>query len=296
MKWVKRLLLLVVFLAVLAGALAGVGWWLSRGTPDWYTRGRSNPREMAAAAHRAEQQVNRTLSWAADQQAHADSVRAGLPASTQPAHTFEISLTQDELNGFFQKWDSTFGWATRYDSYLSDPQIIVRDGQLILAATVRDMGSVVSIEFSPQLEDGKLKMPVERVLAGRLPLPQTFWEKYRVMLESKIGQKLPAWKAGAQIRSDGTANGDTVAVAMSELLLDSLQDRPAPAVLFLPYDVRSSHRSLPVKLTQLKILDNTLTLSLEPMPPAERQALLDSIRRSDNDRLAARESGTAAAE
>lgn len=296
MKWLKRLLLLVVFLGVLAGSLYGVAWWLSHGTPDWYARGRSDPKQMAAAAHRAEQQVNRTLSWAADQQAHADSVRAGLPASTQPARTFEISLTQDELNGFFQKWDSTFGWAHHYDSYLSDPQIIVRDGQLILAATVKAKGWVVSINFSPRLEDGKLKMPVERVRAGRLPLPQAFWETYRVRLESKLGQKLPAWKARAQIRSDGTANGDTVAAAMSELLLDSLQDRAAPAVLFLPYDVRSSRRSLPVKLTQLRIVDNTLTLSLEPMPVAERTALLDSIRRTDEDRLAARDMGSASAQ
>lgn len=286
MKWVKRLLLVVVFFAVFCGIIGAAGWWMSRRVPDWYARRHRSPQETAAAAHRAEREVQRTLSWAEDQQAYTDSSRYGAP-STQPAKVLAISLTEDELNGFFQKWDSAFGWSRSYSQYLSDPQIVLQDGKLILAANCKDMGTVVSIVFAPRLEDGKLEMPVERVLAGRLPLPHTFWDRYRVTLTDRMEEPLPRWQAGAEIRPNGTANSDAVAAAMSELLIDILNDRPAPPVLFLPYDISNRHRSLPVKLTDVDIANKTLILKVQPLTPSERSDLLANIRAPRTEHTAA---------
>jgi hypothetical protein len=277
MKWVKRLVLLVVFLGVMVGVIAAAGWWMSRRVPDWYARRHATPQETAAAAHRAEREVQRTVSWAQDQQAFTDSSQHGAP-STQPAKTLQISLTEDELNGFFQKWDVAFGWSRNYSQYLSDPQIVLHEGRLILAATAKDMGSVVSIVFAPKLDDGKLEMPVEQVLAGRLPLPQSFWDHYRATLTQRMASPLPKWQRGAEIRPNGTANSDTVAAAMSELLIDILNDHPTPPVLFLPYDVSNNHRSLPVKLIDVKIANKTLTLEVQPLTSAERTELLTTLR------------------
>lgn len=271
MKWLKRLLLLVVFLVVFAGALALAAWWLARGTPEWYGRNRSTPQQLAAAAQRAELEVQRTLSWASDQAHHP-------PSSTQPAQTFQITLTEDELNAFFQKWDNAFGWSDRYAGYLSDPQIVIQNGKLILAATVKDTNSVISIEFAPRLENGKLDLPVTRVLAGRLPLPQSFWDRYRQRLEAAMQSRLPEWQQRANITPDGKANEDTVAAAMSELLLDGLNDRPAEPVLFLPYDIRQNRKSLPVKLNDVQIAGKALMLTVQPMTGPQRQALLAHIR------------------
>jgi hypothetical protein len=91
-------------------------------------------------------------------------------------------------------------------------------------------------------------------------------------------QPLPRWQAGADILSNGTANSDAVAAAMSELLMDVLNDRPAPPVLFLPYDVSNRHRSLPVKLTHVGIASKTLTLEVQPLTPSQRHELLASLR------------------
>jgi hypothetical protein len=285
MKWIKRLVLLVVFVGVFAGVLAGAGWWLSHRAPAWYARRHQSPQERAAAAARAEQEVQRTLGWAQDQQAYADSTRNGGPPSTRPAKTLRIALSEDELNGFFQKWDKEFHWSERFQQYLSDPQIVLHNGRLILAATAKEMGTVVSIVFAPRLQGAKLNMPVEQVLAGRLPLPQGVWDRYREPLEERIGESLPDWQEGAEIRPNGTANTDAVAAAMGELLLDVLSNHPAPAVLFLPYDVSNQHRSLPVKVTSVQIANKTLTLIVEPMSSDERQALLTTIR-APRDRLA----------
>ena len=274
MKWLKRLLLLVVFFAVFAGVLGLGGLWLSRGTPQWYSRRRANPQELAAAAHRAEQEMARTLNWA-NQQAH--SAPASQPAATQPAQPLDISLTEDELNGFFQKWSDLFGWEARYENYLSDPQIILQNHQFILAATVKQMNSVVSVVFEPRIEEGKLQMPVSQVLAGRLPLPRTFWDPYRDRLEASVDRHLPEWQENARISPAGAANSDAVAAAMGELLLDVLQNRPAKPVLFLP-QAAQGHKSLPVKLTSVNVTDKSITLSVEPLDPSQRETLLKEIR------------------
>jgi len=277
MKWLRRLLLFLLFVAIFAGTAGIVAWRLSRRPPQWYSRRQINPEVAAAAARRAQRQVLRTLSWAQDQQAYVASSRVG-PPSTQPEKSLQISFTEDELNGFFQNWDATFRWTDRYQEYMADPQIVVEDGRLILAADVKQMGTVMSVEFDPRLEEGKLHMPVERVLAGRLPLPQSFWSGYRVGFESAMKRNLQAWQRGAEIRPDGTANSDAVEAAMTELLLDVLNDRPARPILFLPYDVSNGRRSLPVKVTGLEVTNKAVVVTLQPLSGIERQALLDSIK------------------
>ncbi|HEY2586636.1 MAG TPA: hypothetical protein VGI81_12805 [Tepidisphaeraceae bacterium] len=294
MKWLKRLILLVVFLGVFAGVLGAAGWWLSRRAPAWYALRHRSPQETAADAARAEREVRRTLGWAQDQQAYADSTRYGGPPSTRPAKTLHIALTEDELNGFFQKWDREFHWSEQCQQYIADPQIVLHNDRLILAATAKEMGTVVSIVFTPQLEHGKLNMPVEQVLAGRLPLPQAMWNRYRAPLEDRIGEDLPVWQEGAQIQPNGSANSDAVAAAMGELLIDILNNHPASPVLFLPYDLSNSRHSLPVKLTSVQIADKTLTLTVEPLGPDERQALLTTIR-TPRDRIAEADAGASKA-
>jgi uncharacterized protein YpmS len=293
MKWLRRLLLLLLFVSIFVGTAGIAAWRLSRRPPQWYTRRHVKPEEAAAAAQRAQRQVLRTLSWAQDQQAYVASSRVG-PPSTQPDKSLQISFTEDELNGFFQDWDATFRWTDRYRDYMSDPQIVLEEGRLILAADVKQMGTVLSVEFDPRLEDGKLHMPVERVLAGRLPLPQSFWSGYRVGLESAMKKSLPAWQHGAEIRPDGTANPDAVKAAMTELLMDVLNQRLGRAVLFLPYDVSNGRRSLPVKLTGMEIAGKALVLTLQPLSAEERRVLLISIQTpQETQRLAPADTGSA---
>jgi uncharacterized protein YpmS len=269
--------LLLVFVGVFAGVVVAAGWWMSRQPPKWYSSRKATPAQVAEAAHRAEQQVQRTLSWAQDQQAFAASSRVGSP-STRPASTLQISLTEDELNGFFQKWDSAFGWSGTYGQYVEEPQIVLQDGRMIFAATVKSIGSVISVEFDPRMKDGKLQMPVEQVMAGRLPVPQGFWSGYRMMLEERVNAALPDWQEDAEIEPDGTANTTAVEAGMSELLVDLLEGRLARPILFLPYSVGKDQRSLPVKVTAIQIANKTLMLSVEPLTPAERDSLIDSIR------------------
>ncbi|HEY8751462.1 MAG TPA: hypothetical protein VIM11_26010 [Tepidisphaeraceae bacterium] len=282
MKWRKRLLLLVLFVVVFAAALGGCAWWMARGEPEWYSRLPMDPQELEAAANRAERQLQRTLNWAQDQQAFAASSARGAP-TTHPSKAIEVTFTQDELNGFFRKWDSTFGWSSAYSAYISQPQIALRDGRLLAAATVTDLGSVLSVEIVPRLEGGKLRVSIGRILAGRLPLPASFYAGYRKHAEAAMNVHLPAWRAGAEIGPQGGANLDTVAAAMGELLIDMLHEQPAPPVLFLPYSMQSKPKSLPVKVTAFRIEGKTLTMTVEPLDAPDRAALLEEIRSPKSD-------------
>ena len=296
MKWLKRLFLLMVFLAVFAGALALAAWHMAHRPPAWYGRVRA-PGQIAAAAQRAEIQLTQTSNWAAavqNFQAH-PALRQTAAAADLPADTQQISLTDDELTGFFQKWDAAFGWSERYRDYLTDPQIILNDGRLILAATVKSLGTVVSVHFEPKLEDGKLRVSVVQVMAGRLPLPQAYWDQYSQKLRGAIEAHLADWQQEASIGADGTANGPAVAAAMSELLLNVLQDKPAEPALFLPYNYAKVHRDgrcLPVRLTAVSIEGTTLNLTVRPLSPLERQQLLEYIRTPRNEHVASSNSAT----
>jgi hypothetical protein len=264
---------------VFAGAVALIGWRMFRGVPDWYAPNKRTAQDREAAYARADRQLQRVVHDAQEAQ-HRQALLATRPAGSAAADNqpIQISLTDDELNSFFQKWDQSFGWSAQYGKYLGDPQLVIHDGRLILAANVREMGTVMSIQFEPRLEDGKLVMPVAQVMAGRLPLPESFWGKYKQRLSERVTEELPAWQRGARIGADGSADADAIAAGMSELLLDLLNDRPADAVLFLPYDIRRLKSGLPVRLTDIRIEGQTLTLTVTPLNATERQQLLERIR------------------
>ena len=288
MKWIKRLFLILVFVVVFAAACGFIGWRMFRGVPDWYSRKQSTPQEMAAAYARADKQIQRLLHDAQEAQ-HRQALLATQPAGSTSAaddQPIQVSFTQDELNSYFHRWDESMGWSGQYERYLSDPQIIIQDGRLILAANVKEVGTVVSVVFDPRLQDGKLLMPVTRVLAGRLPLPQSFWQRYEQRLERTIEERLPEWQQGAEIATDGSASADAVAAGMSELLLDLMEGRPADPVLFLPYDLQQLKRGLPVRLTDLQISNQSLTLTVRPIPLAERRALVERLRKPVMTQLA----------
>jgi hypothetical protein len=278
MKWRRRLLLAVLFVAVFAGVTAIAAWRLAHGEPEWYRHHRLDPHEAEAAAGRAEQQLQRTLSWAQDRQA--ESIRQPRRANTtQPtAQSLEISFTQDELNALFQKWDGTFGWSDQYTKVLSEPEIALRDDRLILAGTSVDLGAVLSVEFEPRLADEKLYLSVTRVLAGRLPLPRSVWERYRGKLESRIERSLAQSQSAASLTPGDGANSDAVAAAMGELALCALAGEPAQPILFLPYSMRSKPRSLPVRLTDVRIADQTLTLTVQTLDAHQGGDVLHAIQ------------------
>ena len=289
MKWMKRLAVFVVGLVLVLGvAGAAMYYYGVRGTPEWWQRPQVSAEEQAAAANRADRKIMETLSvvreWEAApraQQQPADP-KDRRPPATQPASKLEVTFTEGELNAFFNKWDRLYGWTAKYKDYITDPGIVIHDGRIVIAGNSSELGTVVSIHFDPELDDeGRLNLELSKVLAGRLPIPQGFLDKYRTAGRTRLKAALPELQAKAQLRPDGSANGEALSAAMAKLFLNVLANEPGEPVLFLP--LAEENRSIPVKLTDVKVADKSVTLAVTPLNRAERVALLDRIRERYED-------------
>ena len=306
MKWLKRLLLVVACAMVLLIAGAAVAWKMLRGRPDWYVDQQVDPVAQKAAAARAEDEVRRTIDWAAARQAEERARLQGgtgaveVPAaSTAPAtgsgaanksagstrpvrdpkRSLTVRFTEQELNASFAKWDAVYHWEDKYRDSISDPRIVLHDGKVIVAGEVKDLGAVVSLHFEPRVEDdGRLRFELVRVLGGRLPLPQSAFNGYREKTERRVRAALPELQRGARIAPDGSANEKAVAAVMGKLLLRVLAGEPEDAVLFLTANQGSR---VPVKLTDMTIDGKSISATVELMNARERAALLERIRAPD---------------
>ena len=90
MKWLKRLLRMFALLVVLLAVGAAVAWYLLRGTPSWYQGETIDPVAQQAAAVRAENELKRTIDWAASQQAQERAALhaargAATPSTSRPS-------------------------------------------------------------------------------------------------------------------------------------------------------------------------------------------------------------------
>ena len=286
-KWLKRLLVAVACLLAALIVAAAVGWSMLRGRPDWYAEQAADPAAQAAAAARAEDEVRRTIDWAASQQAEerrlGHTPPATSPATTQsgspaarPDRSLTVRFTQQELNAAFRKWESVYRWDEKYGDYLADPRIALHGGRVIFAGVVKEMGTVVSLHFEPRMQpDGRARFDLVRVLGGKLPLPKSSFDKHREQLEDRVRSALPALQQGARIAPDGSANDKAVAATMSKLLLRVLAGEPDEAVLFL---TANQGTRVPVKLTDVKIEGRSISLTVGLLDIRERAALLNRIR------------------
>src|SRR5439155_25913177 len=112
-----------------------------------------------------------------------------------------------------------YNWDAKYSQYVEGPLVILHDGRLIVAGEVKDLGTVASFQFRPQIDSsGRLKIELLNVAGGRLPLPQSIWTSYRDQLSRSIRQNMPLWQARARIESAGAANASAMSAMMGRML------------------------------------------------------------------------------
>jgi hypothetical protein len=275
-KWQKRLGVAAVALAGVVIGIALVCWMLLRGTPQWYRPHALTGPQQEAAAQSAQNKL--ILLHNAAVQARADERIARRNATTLPVGSaITVSFTDDEVNALLEKWSVWPIVKAGYERFMSDPCVVIQDGRLIVAGHINELDSVASLHFTPHIdENGRLRVELTRVLAGKLPLPEALLWKYQAQAADAVNRRMPWWRQAATIDATGTANGSAISALMANLLTDVLRDRPSEPALFLPLFDRS--HNVAVKVLDVKVEDHTLTLTVQPMTPDERAELLKHVR------------------
>jgi hypothetical protein len=281
-KWVKRSLLGVALVMSLIALFLTGGFILLRGTPDYYRRTRLTAEQRAAAATRAEAKITQMQNLATDLHGAELQQRNGTTRPAAPPGATTFSFTDDELNALFNKWAELNNWKDLYERVVDEPMIILQDGKIIFAGNVNLKGidTVVSIHFKPTITpDGQLDLRLAGILGGKLPLPKdTAISPLKQRVLQQIDRSLPGWQASANILPDGTANDPAVKAEMSKLLANTLNEQPGDPVVFL-WRIAHGNKMIPVKLTDVTIADNALSITVLPMTASERANLLEQIKR-----------------
>jgi hypothetical protein len=274
-KWIKSLMLLVALLLVIILAVVYGSFRLFKGAPDWYHRWAVSPADREVLARQAFNKFANIQNAAA--LARRDEIAGQAANSPSLPVPIVVSFSDDELNAFFEKWANYANWKSNYDRYVQDPLIILQEGHLILAGQVLDLDAVVSLELNPRIDpDGRLDLRLDRVLAGRLPLPGMLIGPYKARLTATLRQNLPRWRQQAAIDSDGTANSALISASMARLFIHTLDHTSADPILFLP--LVQSHANVPVRVCDVKLDDHNLTMTVLPLNAGERQALVKRIK------------------
>jgi len=269
MKLFKRLLLVLAILLVGAVVAASIGYYMLKRRPSFYHSYKWTGDERSVVNQRAVDKLTLTRNFAAE--AAANERQAALKGTTRPkdGKPMTVTFSEEELNAFL-----LHNFKERLDDYVDDPGIFLGDGAIILAGEIKDSGYVVSFHFEPKIdEQGKLHLRLVRSYGGALPVPQSMlnaqFEKVRGALKSRI----PTWQESAAMDARG-ANNSAVAASMGKLILNSLDDKPADPILFMPDD---TGKSLPLRLVDISV-GQELRLTVQPLTPEQRADLIKSIR------------------
>jgi hypothetical protein len=264
-------------------AVAGVGvlsaeWMLVRRTPAWYVPQTRTPAQQASAARNVEDTLIRLHNWSA---VHAVHTATSTASSAGPS-TYPLTFTDAQLDAFFDKWADFQNRRSAVERYVHDPRLVVLDGHLIVVGEIRETGLVVSLFVQPAVSaDGRLRLTIDRVVAGVVPVPDAFFASQRAALERTLAADLPAAQAGARLNPDGLANGAAATAAMNEMLLAMLRGQPAEPVVFVPVSASGTSSLLPVRISSVSAANHVLRMNAEAMAPDDRRELLDRIKVPD---------------
>jgi hypothetical protein len=282
MKWLKRLLYLIAFVLLAIIAFALVGIYLYRGTPSWYRPRVATTQQIKDAANSADQKLLDLFSWAASAQARQLRRVHGISSPDDaPLGPKTVTFTEDEVNSFIAAWKNPDkgDLEQRISRYFTDGRVVFDADALILAGQSPAFGALASAEFDPTIDaQGNLNVTLDSIHAGRLPIPQAALAPHLRSLQLLLQQQLNLQRTTVTIDPALTANASALAASWLRLLLSALNDQPADPILIIPFNIANLHHGLPVKLTAIQIVPGQITLTLTPLAPEDRQALLQRLR------------------
>jgi hypothetical protein len=278
----KRLFYLLAFILLILLATSALGTYLYRGTPNWYRPRIATTEQTKDAANRADQKLLDLFSWAASAQAQQARTLHGITSTREPAvGPKTITFDEDEINSFISSWKTpgTSQLQQRIARYFTDGRVVFESDAIILAGQSPELHTLASAEFDPRIDaDGNLHLDLAALRAGRLPVPLSAVSTHLRRLQSLLRQQLILQQPTVNIDPALTANRSALAAGWLRLLLSAMNNQPCDPVLLIPFDISNLRRGMPAKLTAIKVVEGEITLTVEPIPAADRKALIDRLK------------------
>lgn len=277
MKIFKRLRLFLAGLLLTVILAVAVGYGLLRSRPAFYRPYTWEGEQRGVTNQQAMDNLARVHNLASESQARERRAQRGSPNTGPVTAPLTVSLTEEQINALLLHNAEVEGLDREYQRYVGNPVVLLRDGQIILAGRVQDFGGIIaSVQFQPELDQhGRLHIRLTRTMGGRLPLPKTLVTTQLERFRSALAPQLPRWRREAAMDSTGLTNSSAVSAAMADWLKDLLSDTPAEPVVFVPVQ---GGKSVPLRLTGLRLAGQSVTFTVESMNPAQRETLLKHIR------------------
>ncbi len=279
-------------LALLLAAAAGIGtylWTGMRSVPAFYSEKPLEGEERLRALESVERKVL-NLQGVLDR-AYARSRGAAGPAAPADDGSAEdppliaetadepitVTFTGRELDTYFRKWLQETGYEPRMARYMTNPRIAIDDGRVILAGRMADFNAVVSLYFLPVVdEEGAVHLKLDGIYAGRIPLPDMAFEKFRTHAVAALGERTAVLRREADISPDGFANESAILLSSQEQLRELFEGKEvAPLIAFIPLPGRGF---VPARVSELSVEEQELVLGVELLNKAEQAQLLEALR------------------
>src|SRR2546423_721795 len=180
MKWIKRIFVFLLILAIGLAALLGTSFYLLHRTPDWYKPLVMDSQEMKAAANRAFSKMTAVHNMANE-----------ASAATHPdVKPVTITFTQEELTAFILSWNALN--SDTAERYIKGPQFALRDGQIIFGGQITELGQFGALHLEPSIDEkGLLHLDIIEIRAGQLRVPQSFIENHLTKARTTLEHWLP---------------------------------------------------------------------------------------------------------
>jgi hypothetical protein len=277
-KFVKRLLLVLAVLLVMAMILIGLAWDRLYTRPTFYQPYTWTAKQREAVNQQVVDKLVLIHNLAEAAAGEARKAQLHKPGNPNALHPLSLCFTEQELNAFIQHNAEMQGLRREFEDQIAEPAIFFWDGEVILSAELKKYGFVASAWLKPHLDaEGRLRVDLMRSMGGRLVIPNFIVNSQLDRARATIVPRLPTYQREARMDSTGRANASAVMAGLMKMLLNVTQRKPTEAVVFVP--LGDDGKAVPLKLTQLVIEGDTLKLTVRPMSQAEREGVIEGVRK-----------------
>ncbi len=285
MKWLKRLLLIVALMLLVAIGSGVVILQRVRSSPKFIHRYHwEGTQARGVVAQKATNNLVVIHNMAVNNSANESRLARtdGSHPPMLPADPLTVTFTEELLNASLIHYSDYY--RDKYERFVTEPGIYLHEGNLVIAGYMTERGSYVSLHFKPAVGENGLRFDLVRCMAGNQTVPRFLLDGQFAKLQATLRKNIAYWQSRAKIDPNGSTNPNAVRVAMSELLVNSLDGKDSSPVLYAP---GNDSEWMPVRLADMRIDGDQLIVTVAPIPRADREKLLEEIKRPFNADLPA---------